>query len=230
MLRYKVIALTSGQSICALSHCDGASLLPKKEKIMRNQKIRALAGTGMLTAVAFALQYIEIPIPIIPSFIKLDFSDLPAIIGAFAYGPVAGIIIELLKNVIHLPFSGSMCIGELSNFLLGAAFAGVAGLVYKQKKTKTGALLAGVLGAAAMAIVCIPLNYFVIYPLYYRVLGFPEPAVLGMYQAILPSTKSILQALIIFNLPFTFVKGMICVIVSMLIYKPLSRLLKGKRI
>lgn len=195
----------------------------------KSQKTRLIAGTGMLTAVAVVLQYIEISIPIMPSFIKLDFSDLPELIGAFAYGPVAGIVIALLKNIIHMAVSQSGFVGELSNFILGAVFAGVAGLIYKHKKTRSGALMAGVVGALAMAVFSIPSNYLLIYPLYYSILGFPEVAILGMYQALMPGVKSILQALLVFNVPFTFVKGLISVAVSMLIYKPLSPILHGKK-
>ena len=193
------------------------------------KKTRLIAGCGMLTAAAVVLQYVEFSIPIMPSFIKLDFSDLPELIGAFAYGPVAGIIIALLKNLIHMAVSQSGFIGELSNFLLGAVFAGVAGLIYKKNQTKKGALLGGVVGAVCMALVSVPSNYFVIYPLYYSVMGFPEPAILGMYQALMPGVKNILGALFIFNLPFTLVKGLICVGISMLIYKPLSPVLHGRK-
>lgn len=195
------------------------------------QKIsaRMIAACGVLTAVAVVLQYLEISIPIMPAFIKLDFSDLPALLGAFAFGPAAGVIIELLKNLIHMAVSQSGFVGELSNFLLGAVFVLVAGAVYQKKKTKAGAFLAGTLGSTAMALVCIPINYFIIYPLYYRLLGLSEEIVLGMYRLLLPSVKTIFRSLLIFNLPFTFVKGMICVFVSMLIYKPLSSLLKGRK-
>ena len=192
-------------------------------------KTRLIAGCGMLTAAAVVLQYIEFAIPIMPSFIKLDFSDLPELIGAFAYGPLAGIIIALLKNLIHMAVSQSGFIGELSNFLLGAVFAGVAGVVYKKNQTKKGALLGGLLGAACMAAVSLPSNLFIIYPLYYNVMGFPEPAILGMYQALLPAVKNMVQALLIFNVPFTLIKGLICVGVSMLIYKPLSPVLHGTK-
>lgn len=214
--------------IFALTVCVRASLLPKKEKVMKNKKVRMITGTAMLTAVAVALQYIEISIPIMPSFIKLDFSDLPELIGAFAYGPLAGVLIAFLKNLIHLAVSQSGFVGELSNFLLGAAFALTAGLIYKKKKTKKNALVAGVAGAVVMAAVSLPLNYFIIYPLYYSILGFPEEAILQMYQLLLPSVKSIFQALIIFNVPFTFVKALISAVVTMIIYKPISPLLKGK--
>lgn len=116
--------------------------------------------------------------------------------------------------------------GELSNFLLGAVFALTAGLIYKRKKTKKNAVISGVVASLVMAVFSVPLNYFVIYPLYYSVLGFPEQAVLQMYQLILPSVKNIFQALLIFNLPFNFCKGLICCAFAMVIYKPLRPLLK----
>ncbi|MBQ9531242.1 MAG: ECF transporter S component [Eubacterium sp.] len=194
----------------------------KKSKI----NVRILAGCGMLSAAAIALQYLEFPIPIIPSFIKLDFSDLPELIGAFAYGPLAGIVIALVKNLIHLAVSQSGYVGELSNFMLGAVFSFAAGLIYKHNKTKKGALIGGTVGALCMALVSFPLNEFIVYPFYYNFMD--KAAVLGMYQVILPKVQSIEQALLIFNLPFTFVKGLICVAISMLIYKPLSSVLHGK--
>ncbi len=180
----------------------------------------------MLTAAAIVLQYLEVPIPFIPSFIKLDFSDLPELIGAFAYGPLAGIFIAFIKNVIHLAASQSGYVGELSNFLLGAVFAGVAGLIYSKNKTMKGALVGGIVGALCMAAVSFPSNLYIVYPFYYNFM--PKEAVLGAYQAIVPSMKSIEQSLLVFNVPFTFIKGILCVIISMLIYKPLSPLLHGK--
>ena len=198
------------------------------EQKTKSNKTRRIVGCGVLTAVAVVLQYIEISIPIIPSFIKLDFSDLPELIGAFAYGPVVGVLIALLKNLIHMAVSQSGFVGELSNFILGAVFAGVAGLIYNRKKTKKNALIAGVISSVVMALVSLPSNYFIIYPLYYSVLGFPEEAVFGMYKALLPSVKNMIECLLIFNVPFTFVKGLISVVVTMLIYQPLRPFLKGK--
>ncbi len=196
---------------------------------MKNEKkVRVLTGTAMLTAVGVVLQYLEISIPVMPSFIKLDFSDLPELIGAFAYGPAAGVLICLMRNIIHMAVSQSGFVGELSNFILGAVFSLVAGFIYKKHKTKKRALSGGVTAAAAMAVISVFTNYYIIYPLYYSILGFPQEAVLDMYRLLLPGVKNIFQALIIFNLPFTFVKGLICVIITMLIYKPLSPLLKGK--
>ena len=178
----------------------------------------------MLAAVSTALQYLEIPSPV--SFIALDLSDLPALIGSFAYGPVAGVIIQLVKNVIHLAVSRSGYVGELSNFILGAIFVGVAGIIYKRNKTKKTAILAGVIGALAMATVSYPSNLFVVYPFYYNFM--PKEAVLAVYQDLF-KVNSIEMAILIYNVPFTFIKGLISVVLSALIYQPLRPLLKGKQ-
>jgi riboflavin transporter FmnP len=192
-------------------------------------KTRLIVGCGMLSAAAIALQYLEFPIAlIIPSFIKFDFSDLPALLGAFAYGPLAGIAIALVKNLIHMAVSQSGYIGELSNFLLSAVFSCVAGLIYKKFNNKKGALWAGIAGAVCMAVLSFPINKFIVYPFYYNFMA--KEAVLASYQAIMPFVKSIDQALLISNLPFTLFKGMACVVISMLIYKPLSPILHGKKL
>lgn len=195
---------------------------------MNNTKIntRNIVTSAMLSAVAFILMYLEFPIPVMPPFIKFDFSDLPALIGAFALGPVFGIVIELIKNLLHLMFSQSMFVGELSNFILGAVFTFTAGFIYKKNKTKKMAIIAGSVGAVAMGLLSIVSNYFIVYPVYYNFM--PKEAILQAYQLIVPAMKSILQCLICFNLPFTIVKGLISVVIAMLVYKPLSPILKGK--
>jgi riboflavin transporter FmnP len=187
-------------------------------------KTRLIAGCGMLTAVATVLQYLEIPSPV--SFIALDFSDLPALLGSFAYGPIAGILIELIKNVIHLAVSRSGYVGELSNFILGAVFVGVAGIIYKRNKTKKTAILAGLIGALCMALISYPSNYFIVYPFYYNFM--PKEAVLDIYQQVF-NVNSIEIALLVYNVPFTFIKGLISVVVTTFIYKPLSPILHGKK-
>ena len=195
-------------------------------------RTRNMIVAGMLSAVAFILMYIEFPVPmIIPSFIKLDISDLPALLGSFALGPVYGVIISFVKNVLImlLKGSGSAGIGEISNFILGAVFAFSAGLIYKRQKNIRGAITGSVIGAAIMAVLSIPSNYFVVYPAYVEFYGMPMNVIIGMYQAILPSVDSLLECLIIFNVPFTFFKGMLDVAICFLIYKPLSPILHGRR-
>lgn len=185
-----------------------------------------LAVTGMLTALAIVLQYIEFPVPmLVPPFLKMDFSDLPELIAAFVIGPVWGVAVCFLKNLIHIPFGSTGGVGELSNFLLGAVFALTAGLIYQRNKTKKTALLACGLGSLAMAVFSFPINYFIVYPVYSNLwFGGNMGLIIDMYKLILPFSDSLEKCLVIFNVPFTLVKAIIVSIITMLIYKPLSRL------
>lgn len=193
-----------------------------------NVKIRTIAVIGIMSAIAVVLQFLEFPIPLMPSFIKFDFSDLPGLITAFAFGPIAGILVSLLKNVIHLLVTQSGGVGELANFIIAAFFTGTAGLIYKFNRSRKGALIASLCGSLTSAVAGIAANYFIIYPIYYKI-AMPEEAILGMYQSILPSVDSILKSLLIFNLPFTFVKGLIISCICFLIYKKLSPVLKENK-
>lgn len=198
-----------------------------KTRTDSRRMVRFIAVTGILSALAFVLQLIEFPVPmLVPAFIKFDFSDLPALVGSFAMGPVCGILIELIKNILHSLVSQSFGVGEISNFLLGATFVGVAGLIYKLNKTKKGAVIGSLVGAVAMVLASLPFNAFVVYPVYYNFM--PKETIFAAYQAIIPSMKSVEQSLLVFNVPFTFVKGMIDVIITFLIYKHISPILKGK--
>ncbi len=180
-----------------------------------------------MTAIAEILQVLEFSIPsLVPSFIKLDFSELPALITSFAIGPLWGILVCFLKNLIHILFGSSMAVGELSNFILGAVFVLVAGLIYKRHKTAKTALVACLIGSLAMAVCSVFSNYFLIYPLYGKVLGLSTDAIVDMYSALLPSVDNLWKALLIFNLPFTFVKGIIDSALCFLIYKKISPVIK----
>ena len=185
-----------------------------------------LAVTGMLTALAIVLQYIEFPVPmLVPPFLKMDFADLPELIAAFVIGPVWGVAVCFLKNLIHIPFGSTGGVGELSNFLLGAVFALTAGLIYQRNKTKKTALLACALGSLAMAVFSFPINYFIVYPVYSNLwFGGNMGLIVDMYKLILPFSDSLEKCLVIFNVPFTLVKAIIVSVITMLIYKPLSRL------
>ena len=199
---------------------------------MKKDTTHNLTVAAMLRAVAFILMFIEFPIPmLIPAFIKMDFSDLPALLGAFALGPVYGVIISFMKNLLHIVIKGTStaCVGELSNFILGAIFSAVAGYLYKHHKSRKTAIIGAVAGAVAMGVLSVPSNYFVVYPAYVQFYHMPLEAILGMYQAILPSADSLIKCLILFNLPFTLVKGLLDAVLCMLIYKPLSPILHGRR-
>lgn len=187
-----------------------------------------LAVAGMLSAVAFVLMYVEFPIPaLIPSFIKMDVSDLPELLAAFALGPVWGVIVTLCKNILFSILHGtsSNYVGELFNFVAGSVFSYTAGLIYHRGKSRKTALLGAIMGAALMALVSVPLNYFLVYPAYVKVYGLPMEVIIGMYQAINPDADSLMKCLVLFNVPFTFCKGMLDVVLCFLIYKPLSPIL-----
>lgn len=188
--------------------------------------VRTLTVTAMFTAVSYVLYLFGFKIPIVPSFLTMDFSELPAVIASLSLGPVSGVLVCLLKNVLHLAISHTMWVGELSNFILGVAFVVPIGIIYKKNKTKKGAIIALISGALIMAAVSVVSNYFLIYPLYDK-LAFPMEVIVGMYTALLPSVKSLLPALLIFNVPFTLVKALVSVVVTLLIYKPLSPIIKG---
>ncbi len=197
----------------------------------QKQKTHHLAVAAMLSAVAAVLQFVEFSIPVMPSFIKLDISDLPALLGTFSLGPVYGVAIQLVKNLLHLPFGSSAGVGELSNFILGAVFVFVAGVIYTRNKSRKSALVGSVVGAAAMALVSVVTNYFIVYPAYVVLYHLPLDAIVGMYEEILggvshvPTQNALFNCLLVFNVPFTLVKGLLDTALCFLIYKPLSPLL-----
>ena len=189
--------------------------------------VRTMAIVAILSAIAYVLMFMEFSVPLMPGFIKMDLSDLPALIGTFATGPVGGILIALIKNILHLTVTSTAGVGELSNFILNAVFVLPAGLLYKYKRTKASACGGAVLGAVLMAAVSIVSNYFIVYPVYYNFM--PKDTILAAYQAIFPGVDSILQSLILFNMPFTFIKAMISVVITFLIYKRLVPILNVTR-
>lgn len=191
--------------------------------------IRKITVTAIMVALSYGLMFIEFAIPsLIPPFIKLDVSELPALITSFAFGPVWGVVVCLLKNLIHLLQTQTGGIGELSNFLLGATFVFVAGLFYKIKHNRKFAFIGSLVGALSMALISFVTNAFVVYP-FYEKMFMPEEVILGMYQKILPSMHSINECLLVFNVPFTFAKGLISVVITFIIYHKISPILKGKK-
>ena len=195
---------------------------------MTEVNVRKLTMTAMLSAVATVLMFFSFSVPVVPSFIKMDFSELPALIGAFSMGPVSGVMICLIKNLVNLTATTTGGVGELCNFMLGACFVLPAGLVYKRKKTKMSAITGALIGAIVMAVLSVPINYYLTYPVYAAFI--PMDTIIGMYQAINPSVTGLLDALIKFNMPFTFVKALFSVLITVLIYKHVSPLIKGTKI
>ena len=194
----------------------------------KKKNLRMIAVTAIMSALSAVLMFVGFSIPIMPEFIKLDISDLPALITSFAFGPVCGVAVCLVKNLIHLFVTSTFGVGELSNFILGAIFVFVAGMFYKHHHNRKYALIGAMAGDLAMAVLCFFVNLFFVYPLYIKLM-LPEEAILGMYRAILPSVDSLWKAILIFNVPFTFVKGLISVAITFIVYPKLSPILKGKK-
>lgn len=193
----------------------------------RWESLRMVTVTGILSALGAVLMALEFPVPFMPSFVKFDFSELPALLATFSMGPVSGVLVCLVKNLIHLPFGSTAGVGELCNFLLGVCLVLPAGILYKIRKNRRAALIGSLGGAVVMALCSVPLNYFVSYPVYAKFL--PLNQIIEMYQALLPGVDGLLQCLLIFNLPFTLLKGFLDTLIVFLIYKPLSPVLHGRR-
>ena len=198
-----------------------------KKETVKVTNVRYLTVVAMLSAISYILMFLDFSVPFMPGFIKMDLSELPALIGSFSMGPVCGVLVCLIKNVLHLTITSTGGVGEISNFILGASFVIPAGLIYKRSKTKKSAWIGSLLGAVCMGAFSIVSNYFFVYPVYYNFM--PEETVLAAYQAIIPSMDSILECLVCFNMPFTTVKGLCSVFITMLVYKSISPILRGTR-
>lgn len=168
--------------------------------------------------------FLSFGVPFMPSFLKLDFSEVPALIAAYSLGPVSGVIVCLVKNLINMTASTTGCVGELSNFLLGCMLVVPAGMIYKYKRNRIGALVGALVGSMIMGLGSLLTNYYIVYPVYYNFL--PYEAILGMYQALYPKVNDLWDCLLVFNLPFTIMKGLLCAVITFVIYKPVSIVMK----
>ncbi len=191
---------------------------------------RILVSVAVGAAISFILMLLDFSLPIAPAFIKLDLSDLPALILAFAFGPLAGVLTQLVKNLLHLFITTTAGVGELSNFLLGCAFVAPAGFLYRRKKTRLGALLAMLIGTLCFSVMGIFSNYFIMFPFYTKVSGISIEAIIQMCQKILPFVNSRWKVILLSVTPFNFLKGFLVSVVTFLIYKRLSPLLHGKKL
>lgn len=201
-----------------------------KKKITYTFKLntRNIVKIGMLSAVAFLLMLIQFPIPtLFPFFLELDISELPALLGGFTLGPIAGSIIVLLKNLLLLAVRGSKTsyVGELSNFIVGAAFVVPASILYLNNKSKRGAIYSLIAGILGMTIVACISNYYLIIPLFSKTLGFESVMEMAARsnKAIVDMKTYILYAVV----PFNILKSMVVSIFTLLIYKRLSPLLRS---
>lgn len=181
---------------------------------------------SVLGVMAFLIMFIEFPLPIFPSFLKIDISDLPALIGAFAFGPIEGVLVELVKNILHLIIkNGTGGVGELANFMIGSVLVYVSGYIYKYKKTKKRAFVSLIVGAIVMSLAAGVLNYSIFLPLFEKVVGFPIQAMVGIASKINPQVKDLNTYIIWAIIPFNLIKGVIVSFITLLVYKSISPVL-----
>ena len=187
---------------------------------------RNLTRLSLLSVIAFLFMYIEFPLAFIaPPFIKIDLSDIPALIGGFAMGPVAGITIELVKCILTFFVRGTTTggVGELSNFIVGALFVGLSAKFYSRQRTYRGAVVGLLLGVVGMTLVATLSNYFVVFPLYGKIM--PMDAIINMGRAVTPRVNSLWDPMLYCIVPFNLVKGLIISAATLALYKRVSRFL-----
>lgn len=183
---------------------------------------------SVLAVISFILMFFEFALVwLAPPFMKLDISDLPALIGAFSIGPMAGVIIELLKNLLNLLVEGSTTggVGELANFVVGSAFAYTAGAVYYRNKNFKNAIIGLGLGTIVMTIVISVANYYVMFPFYAKLFGMPLEQLVEMGTAINGKIVDMKSMIIYAIVPFNILKGIVLSALTILIYKRVSPIL-----
>jgi riboflavin transporter len=199
-------------------------LLYGRVSIMKNRNLNTLVKISLLGAMAFILMFFELRLPLFPDFLKIDISDVPALLGAFALGPVPGVAIELLKNLLHGLIKGSstMWVGELANFLVGSAYVFTAGYIYKKNKSKKTAVQGMILGIAAMVLIASIFNYYVLIPFYATLYGVDVPTIVGMATKANPSITSLWTYILWAVIPFNAIKGIVIAAITAPAYKKVS--------
>lgn len=180
---------------------------------------KQIAFIGICAAISFVLMFVKFPISYL-GFLELEVSDVPAAIVAILYGPVSGVLVELIKNVLHLTATSTGMSGELSNFMVSLGFVIPLGLVAKKSKSNKNLILGFLLGTIGLALMGMFTNYFITVPLYLSLFG--EEAVMGMVQATIPSIDNLAKLVMIGITPFNVVKGLIISLVTFFLYKGLK--------
>lgn len=198
------------------------------EKDMKKSSIslNKLVKVGILAAMSFILMFVQIPIPIAPPFMKVDLADVPSLIGGFAMGPGYGVAIQFVKNFLNLTKTTTGGIGELSNFIVGSAFVLVSSYIYRKNKTKKSAIKGMICGVLAMTILATLSNTFLVFPIYSKVMGISLQSFVDMTRATNGFVKSYFTLMVLSIAPFNLVKGIVELLVTSILYKKISPVLK----
>lgn len=194
---------------------------------MKDVKLNRLVKISLLSVIATVLMFFEFALPIFPSFMKIDISDLPALIGTFAFGPLSGIIIEFLKNLLHGIFASQTAfVGELANFIVGSVFVVTVGVIYKLRKSKTTAVLSLIAGTIMMTAAACVSNYFILLPLYEKAFNFPISQMVEIASKLNGNVTGVKTLLFWSIAPFNLLKGVILTGLTLLLYKSVAPMLK----
>ena len=195
----------------------------------RRLKTRNIAVIGMLSAIAAVLFLFEIPLPFAPSFYELDFSELPVLIGSFALGPVAGVTIELCKILLKLVIKSTTTafVGDFANFIIGCSMVVPASIIYHKFKSKKSALISLVTGTLIMTVFGSLFNAFYLLPAFSELYGLPLDEIVALGHQVNGSINSVSTLVLFAVVPFNLLKGAILTVLTMLLYKHISPLIKG---
>lgn len=215
-----------------------AVLLEKAAQVARGVKepifhTRKVAMIGMFSAIAMILMLFEFPLPFAPNFYELDFSELPILIGTFAFGPAAGVMMEFIKIVLKLFIKGTSTafVGDLANFAVGCSLILPASVLYAFRKNKKSAIVACIVGTLTMTVFGTAFNAIYLLPAFAELYGMPLDTILSMGSAVNPlmTEGSIISFVVVCVAPLNLIKGASVSLITLLIYKPLSPILKAGR-
>ena len=192
--------------------------------VKEGTKIRTIVQVGMLAAIAVVLMLFEIPLPFAPSFYEIYFSEVPVMIGTFAMGPLAGAAIELVKILLNFFINGTTTagVGEVANFLIGCALVVPAGIIYRRKRTRKGAIIGMAAGTVFMTLLGCVLNAYVLLPTYAAAFQLPIDSLVAMGTAVNGSITDLFTFVAFAVAPFNILKGVLVSLIVFLIYKKIS--------
>lgn len=192
--------------------------------------ISEIAKIAILASISVLLMLIKVPLPFAPSFMEMDIAELPALIGGFAMGPLAGFLIVFIKIFLNIVIDGTKTfyVGELSNLIVSSTFVLITAFIYKNHKNKKYAFLGLLIGSISMSLVATLSNYFLIFPLYAKLLKIDLNAFVGMVSKINPLVKNYFTLMVFSVLPFNIVKTLVTSLITLILYKKISPILKRK--
>ena len=187
---------------------------------------KIIAKVGVLSAIAYVLMFISVPLPIFPSFLKIDLSDIPAIFGGMSLGPMAGLAIVIVKNFLQgITASTTGGVGEFANIVIGGSYVLIICLFYRKLKGTKGVLAGGLVGIVVMTIMGCIMNYYIMMPLYATVYGMPLEQIIQMGTVINPKVTDLYTFVIWMIAPFNIVKAVLMTVVILPLFKKMEKLL-----